>query len=215
MFSHGNREENKIALTFDDGPSEETEQVLDILKKYNIKATFFIVGKMISGREHIIERCKREGHDFGNHTYSHKRLWFKSKKFTRNEILQCDKALKEVGIQTNLFRFPGFRYDFNSLRVCRELGRKVIFGTPFFDWVSYDWFNLWFKRRKDIRGQNKINFVVRKTLSGTRNGTVLIFHDYLQEIGPNKELIEILEQVIPKLREKYEFITLRELLLSR
>ena len=69
MYFHGNRKIKEIAITFDDGPSEETLDILNILKRYNIKATFFIVGKMIKGRENIMEAIKKEGHEFGNHTF--------------------------------------------------------------------------------------------------------------------------------------------------
>ena len=76
-----------IAITFDDGPAEETLAVLDVLKKHNVKATFFLVGKMISGREQIIQTAKKDGHEFGNHTFSHPSLLFKSKKYKAIVVL--------------------------------------------------------------------------------------------------------------------------------
>ena len=213
MFSHGNRNKKEIVITFDDGPSEKTEQILETLNKYDIKATFFIVGKMIKGRENIIEKIKNEGHEFGNHTYSHKRLWFKPKKFIEEDIGKCDEELERVGIKTNLFRFPGFRYGSRSLRICKKLNKKIIFGVLNYDWVSHNYWNPWLKKRKNIKGKTKIDKVVKKALSKTQNGSILVFHDYLQEIGPNEEITQILERVLPELKRRgFKFITVSELL---
>lgn len=141
IYFHGKRDKKEIAIPFDDGPSEETIRVLEVLKKYDIKATFFLVGKMISGRENIIEQMKNDGHEFGNHSFSHKRLWFKSAKFIEDEIHKCDHALKDVGIVTELIRFPGFKYGSNALKVCKRLGKKIIFAEPLsLNQFTYDWF---------------------------------------------------------------------------
>ena len=216
MFFHGNRNKKKIAITFDDGPSEETEGILEILRKYNIKATFFIVGGMIKGKEHLIEKAKKEGHEFGNHTYSHKRLWFKSKKFIEEEIKKCDEELSRVGITTNLFRFPGLKFGPSSLSICKKLNKEIIFGALTYDWVSYDYWNPWFKKKKDIKGKIKIDTVVKKALSKAKNGSIVVFHDYLQEIGRNEEIIPILERVLPKLKkENFEFVTVSQLLFAK
>jgi peptidoglycan/xylan/chitin deacetylase (PgdA/CDA1 family) len=214
IFLHGDRNKNEIAITFDDGPSEETEKILEVLKKYNIKATFFIVGKMIKGRENIIEKIKIDGHEFGNHTYSHKRLWFKSKNFIEKDIEMCDAELDKFKIKTALFRFPGLKFGFNSLVICKKLNKKIIFGDALsFDWVSYDWFNPWLKKKKFIKGLIKINKVIEKTILKTKGGSIVVFHDYLQEIGPHKEITEILENILPVLKNKnLKFVTVSELL---
>ena len=68
----GNSNEKIVALTFDDGPDELfTPQVLDILKKYNIKATFYVIGEKVQYNKKIIKREYEEGHEIGNHTYTH------------------------------------------------------------------------------------------------------------------------------------------------
>ncbi len=209
VYFHGSRKEKRIAITFDDGPSRETGKVLDLLKKYNAKATFFIWGKRIKGREKIIERIKKEGHEFGNHTYSHKRMSFKSKKFIEEDIKKCDAELSKFGIKTNLFRFPGFKFGLNSLLVCWMLKKKMIFA----DMVSKDWLNPWLKMKNNTKEPVKIDKPIKKTLSKTKNGSILNFHDYLEGIGTHKEIIPILERVLPKLKEKgFEFVTVSELL---
>jgi len=209
IYFHGSRKENKIAITFDDGPAKETERVLDILKKYNAKATFFIWGKRIKGREKIIKRIIKEGHEIGNHTFSHKRLCFKSIQFIEKDIKRCDKELDKFGIKTDLFRFPGFNIGLNSLIVCWKLKKKMIFA----DIVSNDWLNPWIKKRYKKKGPINIQKPINKTLTKTKKGSILNFHDYLEGIGSHREIIPILEQIIPKLKEKgFEFVTVSKLL---
>lgn len=218
MYFHGDRAKNKIAVTFDDGPSEETLNVLSVLRKNDVKATFFLVGKMVRGREDIIETIKADGHELGNHTFSHKRLWFKSKKFIEDDIRKCDDELRRLGIVTNLIRFPGLKYGHNSLSVCKKLGKLPIFIELLtLNQFAYDWFRPWLKKKGFINGAIKIDMVVEKTIRNTKNGSILGFHDYLQEIGPHPESQLIIEKVIPELKKKgFEFVTVSELLnLSR
>lgn len=217
MFSHGNRDKKEIAITLDDGPSEETEQVLEILKKYNVKATFFVVGEMITGRENVVRRAKEAGHEFENHTYSHKRLWFRSAKFIEEEVTKCDEELAKLGIETDLLRFPGLKYGPSALKVCKKLKKKIISADMnLFDWTSHDWFNPWLKKLKITKGQIKLEKVVNKTISRARNGSIIAFHDYLHGIGPHPEIVLILERVILELRKRgFEFVTVSELLFKK
>lgn len=213
MYFHGDRKQNKIALTFDDGPSEVTPAVLDILKKYSIKATFFIVGKMIDGREVILERAKNEGHEFGNHTFSHRRLWFMSKNKIETEIMKCDEALGRVGITSPLIRFPGLKFGLNALTVCKKLNKKIIFADLIsINQFAYDWFMPWLKKIGFIKNVNPTD-VIRLTIKNTKNGSILGFHDYLQEIGYNGDLPLILDQIIPTLQQKgFDFVTVTNLI---
>ncbi len=214
MYFYGDRKKKEIAITFDDGPAEETLNVLSVLKKYDVRATFFIVGKMIQGREYIIELAKKDGHEFGNHTFSHKRLWFKSKKFIKEDVLRCDQELNRVGVSTDLIRFPGLKYGLNALTVCNKLKKKPIFVEFLtLNQFAYDWFNPWLKKVGIINGQVNIDTVIKKTIEKTKNGSILGFHDFLQEIGPHPECHLIIEKIIPELKDKgFKFVTISELL---
>jgi len=86
IYFHGSRDKKEVALTFDDGPSEQTTKILDILKKNNARATFFILGKKVKGNEEILKRIVYEGSEIGNHSYNHNKLLFKDKEFIYNEI---------------------------------------------------------------------------------------------------------------------------------
>ncbi len=97
-----------IALTFDDGPHENTIKVLDILKAQNVKATFFVIGKEIEGREAILKRIVNEGHLIGNHSYSHEgAFYWKSAKAMQADIVQCNELIFAATAETpNIFRPP-------------------------------------------------------------------------------------------------------------
>lgn len=86
-----NSEENKIIyLTFDDGPSINTNKVLDVLNEYNVKATFFLIGNQIKGEENVVKRTQDEGHSIGLHTYTHdfKKIYSNNQAFI-DEMLKC------------------------------------------------------------------------------------------------------------------------------
>jgi peptidoglycan/xylan/chitin deacetylase (PgdA/CDA1 family) len=188
--------DNKIALTFDDGPSEETEKILDILKENDAKATFFIWGQRIKGREKTIKRIIREGNEIGNHSYSHKKLWFRKRKEIEEEIGKCDEELEELRIKTNLFRPPAIRMGINLLLVCNKMKKKIIIC----DVISNDW------KEQDA------NKIINKVLKKTKSGSIVNFHDYIEGMGPNKNIVRVIQIIVPKLKEKYKLVTVSELL---
>lgn len=98
----------EIALTFDDGPNERTIKILDVLKKYNVKASFFCIGKHIPGNEEIIKRIDSDGHSIGIHSYSHKGLFpLYSIKKIKQEIHKTEEEIgKNIGKKALMFRPP-------------------------------------------------------------------------------------------------------------
>ena len=78
--------EKVIALTFDDGPTNNVKQILPLLDKYNAKATFFLIGNELEKSLSLGEAIAQSGHQLGNHTYSHKRMIFKTPSFIKDEI---------------------------------------------------------------------------------------------------------------------------------
>lgn len=100
--------EKQIALTFDDGPAEYTEAILDILKKEKVKATFFLIGKNIEGRESLVQRMFQEGHSIGNHSFDHgfNFDWQSASKMT-DELIKTNEAIQNITQQeVKLFRPP-------------------------------------------------------------------------------------------------------------
>lgn len=129
--------ENGISLTFDDGPNTEfTEKTLDILKKHQAKATFFIIGKNISGNENILKRIDNEGHIIGNHSYSHV-YWFNSLPAKRiiKDIAQCNQLLTNIiGKKPNFFRIP---FGLTSPNLQRALN-NTSYASIGWDFRSFD-----------------------------------------------------------------------------
>lgn len=96
-------------LTFDDGPSENTGAILDILKQYNVKATFFVIGKTDQTSIDLYKRIVAEGHSLGIHSFSHKYTQiYESMESFQNDVLSLQAHLKEItGQEVHLYRFPG------------------------------------------------------------------------------------------------------------
>lgn len=103
------KKNRKVYLTFDDGPSKNTAEILDILDEYNIKATFFVVGKTDSYSKDIYKRIVDEGHSLGLHSYSHRYdIIYKSLDDFQYDLYKLQDYLYEVtGYKSNIYRFPG------------------------------------------------------------------------------------------------------------
>lgn len=129
--------EKVIYLTFDDGPGgKNTTDVLDILKKENVHATFFVIGEQIKGQEATLKRMVDEGHSIGLHSMTHKqnKLYSSNENFL-NEMLQVQLLIKEVtGVNTNILRFP-----FGCNNNCYHLNQQLVDllhdnNLKIFDW---------------------------------------------------------------------------------
>ncbi len=118
-----------ITLTFDDGPNEATLQVLDVLKKYNVKATFFCIGKNIEKHPEILKRVVEEGHIVGNHSYSHSPFFdFYRKNRVIEEIRKTDVLIESIsGGKAQLFR-PPYGVTNPSIRRALEVTKHKVIG---------------------------------------------------------------------------------------
>jgi peptidoglycan-N-acetylglucosamine deacetylase len=118
-----------IALTFDDGPNENTLLVLEILKKYNLKATFFCIGKNIETHPEILKRIIEEGHIVGNHSYSHSNFFdFYRKSRLIEEIKKTDALIESIlGKKVKLFR-PPYGVTNPSIRRALEVTKHKVIG---------------------------------------------------------------------------------------
>ena len=111
-LSPESRSRGEIALTFDDGPDREvTPQVLDILDRYGVKASFFCIGERAAAHPDLLADILRRGHSVENHSYHHRTLFaFYSASALKQEIVSTQKALAAKGARANFFRAPfGFR----------------------------------------------------------------------------------------------------------
>ena len=131
IYRSGNRSSNMVALTFDDGPSAEfTPAILDILKEYNVPATFFMVGVHVEKYPEIAQRIVDEGHEIGNHTYSHRNIPTLSTIDLHKEILEATAAITTVtGVYPPYVRPPRGMYDGRFRRLANLLGQEIVLWT--------------------------------------------------------------------------------------
>jgi cellulose synthase/poly-beta-1,6-N-acetylglucosamine synthase-like glycosyltransferase/peptidoglycan/xylan/chitin deacetylase (PgdA/CDA1 family) len=205
----GARTDKMIALTFDDGPDRIfTPQILDVLAQKDVKATFFVVGSAGAINSDLLHRIHREGHDIGNHTFSHVNSSEVSSEHLKLEINATQRLLEAtVGVRTKLFR-PPYARDLEpqtidaaeALRLAGSMGYLSIgMNIDPKDWA---------RSRPDI--------IVAKTVEAARKGegNVVLLHD---AGGSRVATVAALPQIIDTLRgEGFQFVTIHELLgLSR
>jgi len=202
VYWHGDSTQNKIALTFDDGPQDVyTPQILDILKKYGVKATFFLIGKNVEAFPGVAKRIAQEGHCIGNHTYSHPDLVLKTKEHIRLELQKTEEAIyNATGIKPYLFRPPyGADNHWVALEV-ENLGYVII------QWSV-----------SGLNGRNDLQFdkLAQKVITNTKNGSIILLHDgnRLSNKIDRSQIIKALPIIIETLQQQgYQFVTIPELL---
>lgn len=181
--------EKAIALTFDDGPGEYTEELLDGLKQYNAKSTFFVVGSKAEENPEIVSRAFNEGHLIGNHTYDHIRLPLHS-------VEECEESIgKTFNVIENV---TGDR----SLYVRAPYGDVSAYQLKKLDVV----FVSWTFSTGDYKGKDA-DYIYKKIMRKASDGDIIHLHD------TNKETVEAVLKAIPELQEQgYEFVRVDELL---
>jgi peptidoglycan/xylan/chitin deacetylase (PgdA/CDA1 family) len=122
---------NVVSITFDDGPrSPYTERILATLRLYNVKATFFLVGKMVDLYPELVQQIVKDGHELASHSYLHYNMERMTPLMIEKELLRCEHALRRVtGQEIRLFRPPGGHYDEDVRQAIIGLGYKTIFWT--------------------------------------------------------------------------------------
>jgi peptidoglycan/xylan/chitin deacetylase (PgdA/CDA1 family) len=182
----------KVYITFDDGPHSVTPAVLDLLQKHSVRATFFLSGKNILGKEKIVKRISAEGHSIGIHAFNHSRMLAFSKTQTKKEIEQTLQSLSQLTPQKiRLFRPPFGFFSWNTFAAARELGFLLIMWSC----LTGD-FNNWSNER-----------IVNNALKNLTDGSILVFHD--NDLAQDR-IITILEDVIPKIKQcGFEFGAIR------
>ena len=187
------REIPKIYLTFDDGPIPEvTPWVLDVLKKYQAKATFFCIGENVKKHPNIFMDIIQQGHSVGNHTQHHANGWgMKNKKYLE-EISTYQETINKIQNQihnlksrvSNLLRPPYGKITQKQARTLQQKGFKIIM----WDVLSYDWDN-----------QVSEEKCLQNILKNIDQGSIVVFHDSLKA---EKNLRFVLPKVLEFIKQK-------------
>jgi polysaccharide deacetylase family sporulation protein PdaB len=190
-----------VALTFDDGPDNKyTLQILEILKEYDVKATFFMVGVQVEKYPETAKKIVEEGHSIGNHSWSHKDLSKLSGKALDNEIDKAQQAILEAtGVTPHLMRAPYGAISDTMLDAVHKEDMKHVFWTV----DTRDW------------AGSSVADMHKNVVAHTHKGGIILMHSF----GGRKHAIEhtvmLLPSIITELREKgYEFATVDEIIES-
>ena len=198
-----NTDQRVVALTYDDGPNPpDTDQLLDVLAKHNVKATFFLIGNRIERHPETVRRMIAEGHQIGNHTYSHPLLGFLPPSYVERQIERTDDLLRQYGIaKDSIFRAPMLTRFLPVAYVLAKTDRPHISCNVW----SWDW---------TTQNPDKITeTVLKKTLSSTGAGSIIVLHDGKAE---NKNAnrsgtIEATDRIITALKQEgHQFVRLSD-----
>jgi peptidoglycan-N-acetylglucosamine deacetylase len=193
----------KLALTYDDGPNDPyTLQLLDVLAKHDVRATFFLLGQFVQQRPEIVMAIASAGHDIGNHTWSHPYLIWASPAEARSQLERTTKAIQDAcGITPTLFRPPFGGRRPGTFSLARELGMTTVMWRV----TTYDW------------EADSPDFILNKARKAIRGGDVVLMHDggHTRMGVKRSHTVAATDQLISEYKPKgYEFVSVSEMLAS-
>jgi peptidoglycan/xylan/chitin deacetylase (PgdA/CDA1 family) len=200
-FWRGAKSLPAISITFDDGLNEPyTSQILEILKKFKVKATFFVIGENSEVFPETLRKEIEGGHEIGNHTYNHNVLPLKSPRYIRQQIKRTSHLIENAAhVRPRLLRTPhGWRNPWvNS--IAKQEGLTTVSWTH----------GVWDTNRPSAE------VIVRRALKGLKNGCVFLFHDGrgTERDFDSSQLVEALPTIISKAQKRgFNFLTLSEMM---
>lgn len=186
-------EEKKISLSFDVAwGTDNIEDILKVLEKHEVKATFFLVGSWVDDNKDLVEKIHKEGHEIGNHSNTHANTKQLSEDAVVQEIeLTSDKISNITGEKTTLFRPPFGDIDTKTLDICKSLGYQVVK----WDVDSMDWKQL------------GPNHVIERVVKNSQPGSIVLFHANINNSAT------YLDTIITNLKkEDYKIVPVSEML---
>ncbi|WP_344991406.1 polysaccharide deacetylase family protein [Nonomuraea helvata] len=181
-----------VALTFDDGPGEYTARLLDLLRAHDVRATFFVVGQMVEADKggRLTRRIVEEGHEIGNHSWSHPALAGLPREQIERQLKRTDDLVEKLtGVRMRVMRPP---YGSTNERVVAELRREglaeILWSVDTLDWL------------------NRVPAVVAKRAGAAKPGSIVLLHDI------HRSTVEAVPAILATLAKKgYTFVTVSEL----
>jgi len=188
-----NTKQKVVAITFDDGPTKNVEDILPLLKAYNAKATFFLIGNEIKKNPAEAKRIADSGNQIGNHSYSHNRMVFKSPSYIKEEIEKTDQLIRQAGYRGEIdFRPPN--------------GKKLV-GLPYY-LNKHNRDTITWSMEPDsyyTSSTDKVNYVQKNV----KPGSIILIHPMYDKSG---EELKTIKGILQTLSNKgYKFVTVNEL----
>lgn len=193
LTNHVETSQKVVALTFDDGPTKNVDQLLPLLDKYNAKATFFVIGNELEKNLEEGKKIAQAGHQIGNHSYSHKRMVFKTPSFIQQEIEKTNTLIRKTGYKGPIdFRPPN--------------GKKLV-GLPYYlnkhhmDTITWNLEpDTYYTSVSD-----KVDYVEKNV----KPGSIILMHPMYDDTGKELKGIEGILATLSK--EGYKFVTVNQL----
>jgi peptidoglycan/xylan/chitin deacetylase (PgdA/CDA1 family) len=190
--------ERKLALTFDDGPSNLTEPLLDLLKSLGVKATFFWLGRNMKEFVNLVKRARAEGHMFGNHSFDHPDFT----KISTEEVL-CQQIGKTqqiyrdiLDIEPVLVRPPEGEITDEQIEVLEDMGMKIVFWSV----CAHDW----------VPNRGGADMISNRVLNDVHEEAIVLMHD---GGSAQSDTIIAVKSIVDACRMRgYEFVTVHELI---
>jgi peptidoglycan/xylan/chitin deacetylase (PgdA/CDA1 family) len=181
-----------IALTFDGNPGEPTDRLMDLLKEYKASSTFFLEGRRIHEFPDVVRRIAREGHEIGDHTWTHAVLTDVSDAQIRDELRRTARAISRItGTEPTLMRPPQGRTDDHVSKVSKELGMAQV---------------LWTVTAKDYE-TNDTTLISKRVLAGAGRDGIILLHPL------HKGTVPAMPSILETLSKRgYTFVTVSQLL---
>lgn len=197
IVRHTNQE-NRIMLTFDDGPDERyTNHLLDVLAEHDVKATFFVVAKNAQENPAIIKRMQKEQHIIGLHSLEHKNAMLFSSRYTKKDFAESLSIMNNMGCKISFYRPPWGHTNLFSVHFMSKYNLNMI---------------LWDVMAEDWQEESTVQTISTKLMVRTKNNSIICLHDAGENSGgaidaPLKT-IAALDKTIPLLKEKgFQFVT--------
>jgi peptidoglycan/xylan/chitin deacetylase (PgdA/CDA1 family) len=195
----GPRDRKALALTFDDGPSEATPEILEILAQYGVSATFFLCGANVERLPEIARSIADAGHEIGNHSHSHPYLFLRSPSAIQKELLRAQEAIvAHAGVRPVWFRAP-FGVRWFGLRAAQK---RLQLAGVMWTAIGYDW-------------KSRSEEVVGHIAAQAENGAIFCLHDGRELcVKPDvRETVKAVRRLVPMLLDQgYKFETVSRLL---
>ena len=192
-----NNKDKVLYLTFDDGPSKKyTYSLLDLLKKHNIRATFFVVATFAKENPEIINRMKKEGHVIGLHSLEHKNALIKGRLYTANDFKRSMEIMKELGVDVKYYRPPWGHFNINTALQIKKYKLKYV---------------LWDVMAEDWKGNTSHQIIAQKLIRRSHSGDIICLHDGRGENEAPSRTIKALSISLQIWKNNgYKFMTMEE-----